>query len=172
MTAIYDNAYTEKEKNIYKRMHRNYIIILCVFIFTNALSFILSFFEFMRDARIWLEIYNIVTSLAFGFYSLPFLDIKHRQTKIYYNFLCDKDMGLKEEIECVFEEYKEERVTKNGLECRVFIVKIFNDVKERTYDREIYVDSLFEFPVFEKGQKLRLITYANILLEYEIIYFD
>lgn len=81
-------------------------------------------------------------------------------------------LGLKEEIECVFEEYKEERVTKNGLECRVFIVKIFNDVKERTYDREIYVDSLFEFPVFEKGQKLRLITYANILLEYEIIYFD
>ena len=111
---------------------------------------------------------NIVLTSIFGIASLFFFSVKFRMVRAYVKFYHGVQKGLKETSRGVFAGWKDEIVTKDGLECYGFVS--IEAVKKRPDmpEREVLIEHTVARPNFNIGDKLRYATYGNVLVAYEV----
>ena len=102
-------------------------------------------------------------------FSCIYLSIKFKRVNKYYKYLLNMKKGLKETSEGEFLGYVNSIQKKDGVEFKFFNVKMVSKKTGKETERKVLVDNEKEFPVFEEGQKIRIITQGNVLYSYEIM---
>ena len=77
-------------------------------------------------------------------------------------------LGLKEGAVAPFEEV-DDWTTRDGVDVNVADFSVPNVKRDGTMTRQVYVDGEKDFPPFEAGMTVRMVTQGNLLLEYEIL---
>jgi hypothetical protein len=89
--------------------------------------------------------------------------------KKFYKALNNVKIGIREEYVAEFIGCDETLQTKEGVEYKCLLFKEWNKYKKDFYERKVLVFYELPFPVIETGKKVKFITQANLLVEYEYI---
>ena len=168
-------VFSEKEKKdafkIKKKLLTIWFILLAVTLATLATLITLNIVDVNRTGSralktpfLWI---SAAIMIVFGCGSIFFFDIKYRLTSRYCQMLNAMKIGLKEKGEGTFVELDMSVSEKDG----VFFHSLMLDcppIKRGDITlRKILVEKNHALPQFEKGEKIRFITHANILVAYE-----
>jgi len=154
----------EKAKRTQSTMIGVYVAIAVVVVVANVLIAV-----FLQPVRSTLAcVLNIVLTALFGLGSIFFFSVKFRLVRAYVKFYTGVQRGLKETSRGVFAGWKDDIVTKDGLECYAFVS--LEAVKKRPDmpEREVLVEHTVKKPDFKVGDRVRYATYGNILVAYEV----
>lgn len=110
---------------------------------------------------------SMVTALFLAF-AFPYLGICYKRCKAYCKMLRFISRGLKEASIAPFEGI-DDWTTRDGVDVNVADFSVVNIKRDGMMTRQIYVDGEKDFPPFEEGQRVRLVTQGNLLIEYEIL---
>ena len=109
---------------------------------------------------------SILTALYLAF-TFPYMGICFKRSRAYCKMLKYIAIGLKEHATLPFADI-EDWTTRDGVDVNVAIFQVKNVKRDELMIRQIYVDGEKDFPPFEAGQVVRLVTQGNLLIEYEI----
>ena len=118
-------------------------------------------------AGVW---YIVGTSVLTGLYILfcfPYMGISYKRSKAYCKMLGFISAGLKEYSVLPFEDI-EDWTTRDGVDVNVALFSVKNVKKDEAMTRQIYVDGEKDFPPFQKGRKVRLLSQGNLLIAYDL----
>lgn len=109
--------------------------------------------------------------LAFGFMagSLFFFSIKYRLTRKYVRMLRDMEQGLKDTIEGKFLRYDDEISTKDGVFFYTMVLKTRPLRRDDIDERKLLVEQTIPKIALNEGDRLKIVSHANILVAYEIV---
>lgn len=114
--------------------------------------------------------YIVATSAVTGLYIIfcfPYMGISFRRCNAYCKTLKYLSRGLKEYSRLPFEGI-DDWTTRDGVDVNVALFKVKNVKKDEEMTRRIFVDGEKQFPPFEEGKYVRLISQGNLLIEYEL----
>lgn len=117
---------------------------------------------------IWIIVIASVIMAAYLFFVFPYMGICFKRCNAYYRTLRFISIGLKEYTVAPFAGI-EDWTTRDGVDVNVATFFIRNVKREEEMLRQIYVDGEKDFPPFEEGERVRLVTQGNLLIEYEIL---
>ena len=112
-----------------------------------------------------------VTSVLLALYLIfcfPFCDICLKRVRAYCRMLGFISEGLKESAVLPFEDI-DDWTTRDNVDVNVAVFGVKNIKRDEVMHRHIYVDGEKEFPPFVVGDKVRIVTQGNLLIEYEIL---
>lgn len=133
-----------------------------------ALTVLYTQLPYKDPAGPWVIAATCVLVGAYMIFAFPFMGIKFKRSNCYCKMLGFISVGLKEHSVLPFIDI-EDWVTRDGVDCNVAVFAIKNIKKEEMLRRLIYVDGEKEFPPFEAGQTVSLISQGNLLIEYEFL---
>lgn len=110
---------------------------------------------------------GVITAIFLAF-AFPYLGISYKRCKAYCKMLRYISLGLKEGAVAPFEEV-DDWTTRDGVDVNVADFSVPNVKRDGTMTRQVYVDGEKDFPPFEAGMTVRMVTQGNLLLEYEIL---
>lgn len=116
----------------------------------------------------WVIVVTSVLTALFIAFAFPYMGISYKRCRAYCKMLRYISLGLKEGAVAPFEEV-DDWTTRDGVDVNVADFSIPNVKRDGTMTRQVYVDGEKDFPPFEEGDVVRMVTQGNLLLEYEII---
>ena len=114
----------------------------------------------------FIVIASVLTAIYLAFV-FPYMGICFKRCKAYCKMLKYIAVGLKDHATLPFADI-EDWTTRDGVDVNVATFHIKNVKRDELMIRQIYVDGEKDFPPFEAGQYIELVTHGNILIEYEI----
>lgn len=169
MTKIYNdndlwNCYLQRRK------------ILGVFIGVTVLyacamiGFIIafSFLPYKDPNGLWMKIVTSAITAVYVAFCFPYMGICFKRCNAYCKAMKFISVGLKEYSTAPFEGI-DDWTTHDGVDVNVALFTEKNRKTDEDMTRQIYVDGEKDFPPFEEGQTVRMITQGNLLIEYEIL---
>lgn len=112
-----------------------------------------------------------VTGVWTGLYLcflFPYMGICFKRSNAYCKMLKFISRGMKEYSVAPFEGI-DDWTTHDGVDVNVADFSVPNVKRDGMMTRQIYVDGEKDFPPFEEGKRVKLITQGNLLIEYEIL---
>lgn len=97
----------------------------------------------------------------------PFMGICFKRCRAYCKMLKFISVGRKETATLAFKEVDDWR-THDGVDVNVAVFAVQNIKRDETMKRQIYIDGEKDFPPFEEGKYVKLVSQGNLLIEYEI----
>lgn len=122
-----------------------------------------------RSTQGWMTAVSIFLTILFVCYTMFFFSIKFRLTRKYVRMLKDMATGLKDETYVTFLEYDENVSMKDGVYFYTMVVDAKPLRREDITERRVLVEHTIEKPPLESGQRLKIITHANILMSYKLL---
>lgn len=116
----------------------------------------------------WLIAATCVLTALYLIFVFPYMGISFKRSRAYCKMLNFISVGLKECSVLPFNGV-EDWTTHDGVDVNVAIFAIHNIKRDEVMLRQIYVDGEKDFPAFEEGKHVRLVTQGNLLIEYEIL---
>ena len=116
----------------------------------------------------WIIAATCVLTALYMMFSFPWMGIKFKRSRAYCKMLKFISLGLKEYTVAPFEGI-DDWTTHDGVDVNVATFSVRNVKRDEVMTRQIYVDGEKDFPPFEAGQSVRLVTQGNLLIEYEIL---
>ncbi|MBO5045701.1 MAG: hypothetical protein J6C93_02390 [Clostridia bacterium] len=116
----------------------------------------------------WVKWVTFALTFVFLFFSFPFIGIKFRRSNSYVKMLKFISVGLKEYTVAPFAEI-DDWTTRDGVDVNVANFTVRGVKRGETMIRSIYVDGEKDYPPFEKGQYVKIISQGNLLIGYEPI---
>lgn len=114
---------------------------------------------YIAAAGVWTGLYLI--------FCFPYLGISVKRCRAYCKMLRFLTVGLKEYFRAPF-AYVDDWTTHDGVDVNVAVFTVRGFKREEEMTRQIYVDGEKDFPPFEEGDFVRMITHGNLLVAYEI----
>ncbi len=114
--------------------------------------------------------YTVAACVWTGLYLLfcfPYLGISYKRCRAYYKMLTYISVGLKEYFVAPF-AYVDDWTTHDGVDVNVAVFTVRGVKRDEEMKRQIFVDGEKDFPPFEEGDHVRMITHGNLLIAYEI----
>lgn len=102
------------------------------------------------------------------FFAFPYCGISLKRVRAYCKMLGFISEGLKESAVLPFEDI-EDWTTRDSVDVNVAVFGVKNIKRDEIMHRHIYVDGEKDFPPFEVGDMVRIVTQGNLLIEYEIL---
>ena len=122
-----------------------------------------------RHFHIPFVIVSTILTFAFGAFTMFFFSIKYRLTRKYVKMFRDMEKGLSTLSEGKFIEYDENIIEKDGV---FFYSMCLNCKPLKRGDitlRKVLIEHTIPKIDLKSDQKIRFLTHANILREYEIL---
>lgn len=117
---------------------------------------------------LWMKIVTSVITAFYIIFSFPYMGICFKRSNAYCRAIRFISVGLKEYSSAPFEGI-DDWTTRDGVDVNVALFTVKNRKTDEDMTRQVYVDGEKDFPPFEDGCKVRMITQGNLLIEYEII---
>lgn len=115
--------------------------------------------------------YIVGTSALTGIYIIfcfPYMGISFKRCNAYCKMLGFISKGRKEYAQLPFSDI-DDWTTRDGVDVNVALFRVKNVKKDEELIRQIYVDGEKDFPPFQEGMQVKLISQGNLLIEYEIV---
>ena len=112
---------------------------------------------------------SAIITIAFACYSLFFFSIKYRLTRKYVAMLKDMERGLKDTFEGKFLGYDNSVGMKDGVYFYSMLLKTRPLRRDDIDERKLLIEHTVPKIELNEGDKLRLVSHANILISYEIL---
>lgn len=122
-----------------------------------------------RSTQVWMTAFAIVLTILFVCYTMFFFSIKFRLTRKYVRMLKDMATGLKDETFVTFLEYDDNISMKDGVYFYTMVVNAKPLKREDITERRVLVEHTIDKPPLENGQKMKIVTHANILMSYKLL---
>ncbi len=116
----------------------------------------------------WIIAATCVTVAVYMFFSFPYMGIKFKRCNSYCKMLKFISVGLKEHAVMPFEEI-DNWITRDGVDVNVAVFSVKNIKKDEPLKRQIFVDGEKDFPPFEEGKSVHVVSQGNLLIEYELM---
>ncbi len=114
----------------------------------------------------WIIAATCVLVGLYMIFAFPYMGIKFKRINAYCKMLKFISLGLKEHMVAPFDDI-EDWVTRDGVDCNVAVFAVKNIKKDELLKRQIFVDGEKEFPPFEVGRPVHVVSQGNLLIEYE-----
>ena len=158
---------TQKQK---KKTLLIYFIIFSIYLAVSVLLFCWYKIQVYKSPTIkTIKAIHYSLSVIMAFFSFIYLGIVYKRVNCFYKALNKIKIGIKETYEAEFIGYDETSTSIHGVEYKSLVFKEWNKYKKDYYERKVKVFNELDFPVIEEGKKVKFITQANILVEYEYI---
>ena len=172
MTAVFSEKEKKEAFATKKRLLTFWFIGLAVTLAVLITLAVINAVEVNRYGERTLKTPFLIASIAlttiFGGASIFFFDIKYRLTSKYCNMLTGMKTGIKDHSHGTYIGLDRTITEKDG----VFFYSILLDCpplkRGDITERKILVERTHSLPAFEKGDKIKFITHANILVAYEL----
>ncbi len=172
MTAVFSEKEKKQAFSTKKRLLTLWFIALIVTVATIVTLAVINAVQVNRDGDRTLKIPFLITTIAlstlFGGGSIFFFDIKYKLTSRYCKMLTGMKNGIKDHSHGKFIALDRTITEKDG----VFFYSILLDCppmkRGDVTERKILVERTHSLPNFEKGDEIKFITHANILVAYEL----
>ena len=125
-----------------------------------ALTVLYTQLPYKDPAGPWVIAATCVLVGAYMIFMFPFMGIKFKRSNAYCKMLKFISVGLKEHAVLPFLDI---------VDCNVAVFAVKNIKKDELLRRLIYVDGEKDFPAFEAGGLVSLISQGNLLIEYEFL---
>ncbi len=116
----------------------------------------------------WLIAAVSVLAALYIAFSFPFMGICFKRCNAYCKMLKFISVGLKEYSVLPFAGI-EDWTTWDGVDVNVATFRVRNIKRDEEMLRQIYVDGEKDFPDFKEGERARLVSQGNLLIEYELM---
>lgn len=116
----------------------------------------------------WATAVTCVLAALYVIFLFPYMGICFKRVNAYYKMMRFISVGLKEYTVAPFAGI-EDWTTVDGVDVNVAMFRVHNYKRDEDMLRQIYVDGEKDFPPFEEGQSVRLISQGNLLIGYEIV---
>lgn len=116
----------------------------------------------------WVKIVTCVLTGLYILFLFPYMGICFKRSRAYCKMLKFISLGLKEYTVAPFEGI-EDWTTRDGVDVNVATFSVYNIKRDEKMTRQIYVDGEKDFPPFEEGKQVRIVSQGNLLIEYEIL---
>ena len=116
----------------------------------------------------WATAVACVLAAAYVIFLFPYMGICYRRVNAYYKMLRFISAGLKEHMVAPFAGI-EDWTTTDGVDVNVATFRVHNHKRDEDMIRQIYVDGEKDFPPFEEGSSVSVISQGNLLIAYEIL---
>ncbi len=116
----------------------------------------------------WMIAVTCILVALYIMFAFPFMGICFKRCNNYCKMLKYISVGLKENF-CAPFAGVEDWIVRDGVDVNVATFEVKNIKREETMLRQIYVDGEKDFPPFEEGDTVRLVSQGNLLLAYEIV---
>lgn len=136
---------------------------LCMIGFVVAFSML----PYQDKNGLWMKIVACVLTALYIMFSFPYMGICFKRSNAYCKAMRFISVGLKE-ASCLPFEGIDDWTTRDGVDVNVALFTVKNRKSEEDMTRQIYIDGEKDFPPFEEGKQVRMITQGNLLIEYEI----
>jgi len=163
--------FTPQEQERARRKKRNllimYFVILALFL---AVVLGITFIPPRNVSRRFQPLFvitNITLTTFMGGFSLFFFALKFRLVRYYAKMFRDMNSGLKDEATGIFVEYDQSLTTKDGL---TFYSLVLDAVPLRRDDisiRKVLIEHTRPKPELNVGDRVKVVTHANILVSWE-----
>lgn len=115
----------------------------------------------------WMIASACILAALYIIFCFPFMGICFKRCNKYCKMLKFISVGLKESFRAPFAGV-EDWIVRDGVDVNVATFEVKNIKREESMLRRIYVDGEKEFPPFEEGDIVQVISQGNLLLAYEI----
>lgn len=122
-----------------------------------------------RSTQVWMTAVAIILTILFVCYTMFFFSIKFRLTRKYVRMLKDMATGLKDEAYVTFLEYDENVSMKDGVYFYTMVVDAKPLKREDITERRVLIEHTIDKPPLEQGQRMKIVTHANILMAYKLL---
>ncbi len=116
----------------------------------------------------WIVAVSCVITALYLMFSFPFMGICFKRSNAYCKMLKFLSVGIKECTTAPFAGI-EDWTTRDGVDVNVATFSVHNIKRDEDMLRQIYVDGEKDFPAFEEGKRVCMITQGNLLVEYELL---
>jgi hypothetical protein len=172
MTAVFSEKEKKQAFNTKKRLLVLWFVALIVTVAVIVTLAVINAVQVNRDGDRTLKVPFLITTIAlstlFGGGSIFFFDIKYKLTSRYCKMLTGMKTGIKDHSHGKFIALDRTITEKDG----VFFYSILLDCppmkRGDVTERKILVERTHSLPSFEKGDEIKFITHANILVAYEL----
>ena len=167
------NVYNSKDYNdahaSKKRILIGFFISLAVVLAITVTLFI--FYvraEYDTPLRTPLLLACIFISSVYAIIMFFIFSIKYKRVASYVKMLHDMDVGMRTEGKNAFVRIDSSVTVKDGVDFISIIVLDWSEKKQEYFERNILFDVEKPLPEFKKGDIIRHVTHANILISYEL----
>ena len=122
-----------------------------------------------RNHTLWMGALSMLATVAYVCFTLFFFSIKYRLTRKYVRMLRDMDRGLKDTFEGRFMGYDDAIGMKDGVYFYSMLLKTRPLRRDDIDERKLLIEHTVPKIELNEGDKLRLVSHANILISYEIL---
>ena len=116
----------------------------------------------------WMIAVTCIVTALYIVFCFPFMGICFKRCNSYCKMLKFISVGLKENF-CAPFAGVEDWLVHDGVDVNVADFEVKNIKREEKMLRQIYVDGEKDFPPFEEGDTVHIISQGNLLLAYEIL---
>ena len=116
----------------------------------------------------WVIAVTCAITAVYIIFLFPYMGICFKRCNAYCKMLHFISVGLKEYSVAPFAGI-EDWTTRDGVDVNVATFRVHNIKRDEDMIRQIYVDGEKDFPPFEDGQSVRIVSQGNLLIEYELI---
>ena len=167
MNQVFSDSEISRARHLKRMMLILYFLSLGVFLGIALVLIFAPSRAWSRDNQVVLIIAGVTLTTLFGGFSLFFFGVKFRLVRHYARMFRDMKSGLKDEVVGVFVEFDESLSTKDGL---TFYSLVLDNLALRREDisiRKVLIEHTRPKPELTAGQKVRVVTHANILISWE-----
>lgn len=115
----------------------------------------------------WMKAVTCVVAGLYVIFAFPYMGICFKRSNAYCRMIKFISVGIKEFSVAPFEGI-DDWTTRDGVDVNVALFTVRNRKSEEDMSRQVYIDGEKDFPPFEEGSYVRVITQGNLLIEYEI----
>lgn len=116
----------------------------------------------------WVIAVTCVIVALFLIFSFPFMGISYKRVRNYCKMLKNISVGLKEYSVLPFAGI-EDWTTHDWVDVNVATFRVKNVKRDEEMIRQIFIDGEKDFPPFREGERVKLVSHGNLLIEYECL---
>ena len=116
----------------------------------------------------WVIFVACVLTAIYILFLFPYMGICFKRSNAYCKMLRFISIDIRIDSVAPFAGI-EDWTTRDGVDVNVALFRVRNIKHDEEMIRQIYVDGEKDFPPFEEGGTVRIISQGNLLIEYEII---
>lgn len=169
--------FSEKDKNKARNQKKQLLIfwfcLLAIYLVLVGLFIGLNIYQVnvlrSRENHVLFAGLSMAFSIIFAGFSFFFFSIKYRLTRKYVKMINDMDKGLTDEETVKFMDFSPTVVTKDGVYFYGMVCEARPLKREDIATRTILIEQSIELPDFYPGDRIRVVTHANILLSYKVV---
>ena len=160
----YENA--SKSKNA---ILKGFFISLGILLVINIAIFIIYVRqEYETPLKTPLILINIISCSIYAVVMFFIFSIKYKRVNAYVKMLRDMHEGIKAEGVNTYVRTDISLVNKDGVDFVSLVVLSWSEKKQEYYERHILFDIEKPLPDLKKGDVIKHVTHANILMSYEL----